>query len=355
VSQFVSGIARASLPKAVLLALVLVGVLASLPAGAAETDVSAKGRWVAISEPVTSQVKCDWPGLTAGVTVDRSNGDVYMVVAGQGIWKSADRGATFARVDGKAVGGRCETGYSLCADPNGGRLYCFMLDGPSGRTLDRGKTWEPLAQQGRGWDYAAVDWSVAKPQVIYALEHESGGKIWLSTDGGKSWKSLGVDPEIREGWPFGVGVVDAQTLVRWRGRGGIERSLDLGATWTKVSDEVAVSHVMVVLKDACYWLGEKGLLVSRDKGATWAVQGQPVQAAWGPYFGKDEQHIVMVGKSGIQETTDGGRNWQFVAALPDELKELKVHPGWYLNFAFDPVHNVFYASQMGKPTYKYER
>lgn len=343
------------LNRAVLAAFALMGLLPSVSSVAAETSVGAKGRWVAISEPVTSQVKCDWPGLTAGVTVDRTNGDVYMVVAGQGIWKSADRGAAFSRVDGKTVGGRCETAYSLCADPNGGRLFCFMLDGPSARTLDGGKTWERLAQEGRGWDFAAVDWSVANPRVIYALEHESGGKIWLSADGGKSWKSLGIDPEIRVGWNFGVGVADAETLLRWRAKNGIERSLDFGATWTKVSDEVPVSHVMVVLKNACYWLGEKGLLVSRDKGATWAVQGQAVRAAWGPYFGKDEQHIVAVGKSGIQETTDGGRNWQIVAPLPDELKEMRVHPGWYLNFAFDPVHNIFYASQMGKPTYRYER
>ena len=354
-SKFVSRIVSPGLTRVVLLALALVGAAASRPAGAAEAPHNGKGRWGAISEPVTSQVKCDWPGLTAGVTVDPSNGDVYMVVAGQGIWKSTDKGASFTRVDGKAIGGRCETGYALCADPNGQRFYCFMLDGSSGRTLDGGKTWERLAQQGRGWDYAAVDWSVEKPRVIFGLEHESGGKVWLSSDGGKGWKSLGVDPTIGVGWPFGVGVVDAKTLLRWRGRGGIERSRDLGATWSKVSDEVPVSHVMVVIKETCYWLGEKGLLVSRDKGATWAVQGQPVQAAWGPYFGKDEKHMVVVGKSGIQETADGGRNWQFVAALPDELKDLNVPPGWFLNFAFDPVNNIFYASRMGKATYKYER
>ena len=99
-----------------------------------------KGQWVAVHEG------------TGGVTVDRSNGDVYVVVTGkeifkergQGVWKSTDQGATFARVDGDVIGGRCETGYGLCHDPNGKRLYCFMLDGTErlhpGRRQDVGET-----------------------------------------------------------------------------------------------------------------------------------------------------------------------------------------------------------------------
>ncbi len=131
---------------------------------------------------------------------------------------------------------------------------------------------------------------------------------------------------------------------------------------------------MAVFEGTCYWLGEKGLLHSSDKGATWSVEGDPIQipslngpnlpgrtglfaappAAWGPYFGKDARQIVAVGKGGIFETTDAGKHWQAVGTLPAELKDLD-RPGWFLNFAFDPVHNIFYASRMGKPTYKFQR
>src|SRR5689334_19507999 len=92
-----------------------VGVPAIGPANGSDQRSS----WASISDAATSSVKTDWPGLTAGVAVDRSNGDVFMVLSGQGIWKSTDQGATFKRVDGGAVGGRCETGYGLCADPAG--------------------------------------------------------------------------------------------------------------------------------------------------------------------------------------------------------------------------------------------
>ena len=330
----------------------LISVLLSVTSVlAAEAHSTAKGQWLPVHEG------------TGGVTVDRSNGDVYVVVTGkeifkergQGVWKSTDQGATFARVDGNVIAGRCETGYGLCHDPNGKRLYCFMLDGQSGFTLDAGKTWEPLGKVNRGWDFAAVDWSVEKPQTIFGFEHENGGKIHLSSDGGKTWTKLGEFPKDARGQTFGVGVVDAKTLVRWSSTaGGIERSLDTGATWTKVSDEMPQGHVMVVFKGVCYWVGQKGLLVSKDKGATWASQGQPVSAAWGPYFGKDEKHIVVAGKGGVQETTDGGQTWSLVAPLPDPFKN-PPGPGWFLNFAFDPVNNLFYASWMGKPTYRYKR
>src|SRR4051794_7133543 len=109
---------------------------------AARGDDKDKGKWVPISESVTSKVKPGYPGKgTAGVAVDPSNGDVYMVVSDQGMWKSTDKGETFTRVDGKAIGGRCETGFALNFDPAGKRLACFMIYGSCASTDDGGKTW----------------------------------------------------------------------------------------------------------------------------------------------------------------------------------------------------------------------
>src|SRR5262245_28224990 len=107
-------------------AAVLVSITLSTVSSAAEDPQ--KNQWLPIHEG------------TGGVAVDRTNGHAYIVVTGkeifkergQGIWKSTDAGVTFSRVDGDIVAGRCETGYGLCLDPNNaGRLYCFMLDGPS--------------------------------------------------------------------------------------------------------------------------------------------------------------------------------------------------------------------------------
>ena len=109
------------LKSCLLLAIAMCGWVGASSASAAE-----KGVWKPISHGVTSQVKPGYPGKTAGVAVDPATGDVFMVVPDQGLWKSTDHGGTFARVDDKAIGGRCETGFALDFDPAGKRLMCFM-------------------------------------------------------------------------------------------------------------------------------------------------------------------------------------------------------------------------------------
>src|SRR6187399_2319589 len=111
-----------------------------------KTDAS----WVDVSSKIVEKLteagqKTAWPGETAGVAVDPTSGDVYMIVTGQGVWKSTNAGKTFTRVDGGKVGGRCETSFALNADSGGKRLACFMLDGKCAWSGDSGKTWTAFA------------------------------------------------------------------------------------------------------------------------------------------------------------------------------------------------------------------
>ena len=332
----------------VMLALIGLDATAAEPAGA-------EAKWVAISDSVVKPLvasgqKIGYPGETAGVSVDPANGDVYMIVPGQGIWKSADQGMTFARADKGEIGGRCETGYALNMDPaGGGRLACFMLDGKCAMTLDAGTTWQPFAGVGRNWDYAAVDWSAKEPRNIFAALHESGGKYYISTDAGAHWTKLGEDKIFDN--KGGVGIFDDKTLVMTKGE-GILRSIDAGATWTKVSDLTPNGRVVRVYKNVAYWLSAGGLLVSTDKGATWSIQGTSTYATLGPWF-KDENHLTAAGSKGVVETQDGGKTWSTIAPLPEKFSMPKA--GWFANLGWDPVHNIFYASQMGKPAYRLQK
>ena len=109
-------------------------------------------------------------------------------------------------------------------------------------------------------------------------------------------------------------MVDSGTLLLHRkDRAGIERSTDDGASWTTVSKLDPRSRVAVVFKGAVDWVGAEGLMVSKDKGKTWRVQGTPVDAIMGPFFGGDENHIVVVGHSGFSETVDAGKTWKTVS------------------------------------------
>ena len=298
--------------------------------------------WVNISDSVTATLKPGYAGPTAGVTVDRASGDVYFVVSDQGLWKSSDHGQTFARVDEKNIGGRCETGWALNFDPNGQRLFCFMIYGSSALTTDGGKTW--AKSKVSHLDFGAVDWEDTGKRLL-ALRHESGGMLTTSDDGGATWKDL------EKGFS-GLGVFDSKTFVGTKEKTkGIFRSTDAGATWAQVSDHTPFGAVPVVFKGTGYWATGKGLLTSTDKGATWSPLGGAVDASFGPFFGKDATHFVVVGKSGFQETKDGGQTWQAAAPLPAGFNAGRVGP----NYAWDPKVNIFYASTMTKPTFKLAR
>jgi hypothetical protein len=311
-----------------------------------------QGKWVCISDGALAElagkgIKTAWPGKTAGIAADRTTGDVYMIVSGQGVWRSSDKGATFARVDNKTVGGRCETGYTLRTDPAGKRLACFMLDGKSARTDDGGKTWTSMKNVLRGYDWAAVDWSGKQVKTIFALVHECGGIGAVSRDGGKSWKEIGKKY-------FAVGVFGSDVLVCGKEKEkGVLRSTDGGKNWTKVCDATPIG-AMTVFQGVGYWLSDKGLLTSADQGKSWRVSAETSGAAWGPYFGKSKLHLAVVNGKGFQETSDGGKTWRTIAPYPPGLKGKYNNRGWFLNFAWDPVGKVCYVSRMGQSAWKCE-
>lgn len=311
-------------------------LLVSLVANAGNAE------WINISDSVTAQVKPGYAGPTAGVTVDPASGDVFMVVNDQGLWKSSDHGATFARIDDKNIGGRCETGWALNFDPAGQRLFCFMIYGSSAMTTDGGKTW--AKSKVSHLDYGSVDWGDTGQRLL-AIRHESGGMLTTSDDGGATWKDL------EKGFN-NCGVFDRNTFVTTKAKEkGIFRSTDVGATWTQVSSNTPAAAVPVVFKGNGYWATGKGILMSKDKGATWSELGPPVDASFGPLFGKDENHFVVVGRSGFSETKDGGKTWQPAAPLPAGFGVNRVGP----NYAWDVKKDIFYASTMTKPTFKYQR
>src|SRR4026207_2547409 len=137
----------------------LAAVFLSISARAAE-------QWVDSSTPLLGKltnngVKVGWPGGCSGVVVDRLNGDVVIKVVGQGLWRSSDRGANWARIDNNTVSGRDETGWATTVDQNDSRrMASFSLDGLAGWTTD-GKNWKSFTNNGRNWDYGAEGWGSA--------------------------------------------------------------------------------------------------------------------------------------------------------------------------------------------------
>lgn len=326
--------------------------LAAINASFAEAKQGETNDWVNISDSVVAAFTnsggvIPWPGNTAGVAVDRPSGTLYLDVCNVGLWRSTDHGNHFQRVAEGQISGRCEFGYALNCDPAGSRMACLLLDGKGGLTLDGGKTWRPFAGVGRNWEYGAVDWSDPQAKAIFADRHESDGEKYVSSDAGAHWKFIGKHPEFTS-----LGIFDARTLVAGTAA-GILRSSDGGETWTKISELHPVGRLAVYFKGMTYWLAKEGLITSRDKGVTWQKIGANPDAGWGPFFGKDAQDIMAADDQGFWQTTNGGRTWQRIAALPTFKGGLTPKlPGQFLSVAWDPGANILYASRMGSATYR---
>jgi hypothetical protein len=333
--------AKPMLPLAVAAAFVLLGLApVAWPA-------DGLGQWTSISDGAIAALAAEgkqpgWPGGCGGITVDRATGDVYLVICDQGLWRSEDHGTRFQRVDGGAVGGRCEYGFSLDGDPESSRLMCFMIYGGSALIANRGAA--HVGSSGSHLDFGATDWSDGKTMI--AIHHESGGKACVSLDGGGGWRDL--EAGIRC-----VGVFSATTFVCAKeGQPGTFRSSDGGATWAKVSELTPKGRALRCFKSRGYWTSAQGLMVSADQGATWSIQGAPIDAANGPFFGRDESHLAVVTREGVMESTDAGASWRQLAPPPPGVSFSDASQ--FANYGWDWRNGIVYFSTMGHPALRYQ-
>jgi photosystem II stability/assembly factor-like uncharacterized protein len=321
--------------------------------------------WVDISTPLVNSLiadgkTIDYPngGGCAGVAVNRLNGDVFIKVQGQGIYKSTNQGSSWVRIDGNKVSGRNESAFAWDMDQaNPTRMANFSLDGNAGYTAD-GTAWKTFAQPWyRNWDFGSVDWSDPQAKLIIACAHESGGQVHLSTDGGTTFTQMSLNIVTSGGVDAAsavsmVGVLDANTLIYCKGD-GIYRSANRGSAWSKVSTLNTLTRNPKLFKGVAYLGNSSGLLVSIDNGLTWAQKGATLVINQGPYFGADENTMVAVNQQGLYKTTNAGTSW---TKLPPTIPatQFPFDPRWPGHFTWDPIHNIAYSSAMGNAAQKWE-
>lgn len=334
-----------------LIAACALALAALCAAGARAEDDKPAPAWVALWQDAyegIGEIRFDPERMATAVAADRSTGEAYLSMWNLGIWKSTDGGKRFVRVDGGKISGNgCGPiqGNSFFVVPDGGLLATFNMNngpGPSGCSYDGGKTWTSFEAVGRNWDFGAMDF---QSRHVFAARHEDDG-LHVSTDGGKTWTRL----ERERGGITGLAVLGTVLLLSDGRR--IERSEDDGKTWAKIADFGATGPALV-FKDRVYWLDEsrRSVLVSGDQGKSWAVLGVPApgKATLGPYFGKDENHVLVAGRDGILESTDGCKTWKLAVELPQDFASV------LFSIAYDPVHDVFYAAARSRPVMKYAR
>lgn len=105
------------------------------------------------------------------------------------------------------------------------------------RSRDGGQTWATAAEQIGNLDVHNIAVSAGPPKTVFVLVNND---VWLSTDDGESWRSLGVRQQFApHGYPRGIAVKpdDPQVIYITLGdatpgrTGVVLRSTDTGRTW----------------------------------------------------------------------------------------------------------------------------
>ncbi len=271
---------------------------------------------------------------------------------GNGVYKSMDAGVTWTHL-GLAATHHIGRIVVHPADPN--IVYVAALGdlwGPNPergvyKSTDGGTTWTKVLfiNDDTGVSDIAID--PQSPNILYAAAYQRrrtvfgydgggpGSGLYRSTDGGAHWTKLGGE-KLGKGLPttgdIGRCAVDiyrgnsniVYALIEHSTLGGVYRSEDKGATWTRMSETNPRPSYFSQIRidpnnDKKIWLGGVNMYMSEDGGKTF-VQTRfhdvhsDVHAIW--IDPADSDHILSGNDGGVWVTYDSGRNWRHINNLP---------------------------------------
>lgn len=227
------------------------------------------GEWVNVTSNLAG---LDSMCGNSGLIVTKPDTDqVIAGIAQQGLWSSTDAGQSWGQVRGST-----KITMSLSAvifDPmDSTRQWVVGNHAPPYLfgTTDDGKTFNDLTEGSDlpGLDYVSVDYADPKRDFMLVGWHEIAQGVSRSTDGGKTWESIGKGlPKVFCSTPV---VIDAQTYLVGCQDGQIMRTTDGAKTWVKVSDQGSNRAPVQASDGVLYWVSIDGSLVaSDDSGETW--------------------------------------------------------------------------------------
>ena len=277
-----------------------------------------------------------------------SDGIRSNVIAGKGMYKSTDAGASWTAIGLEAAG---QIGNLAVhpTDPN--RVYAAALGSPFGRneqrgvfrSTDGGATWEKVLFVSDSTGAYGLSMNPENPDVLYASLWRGERKPWTiisgcadpcqagiykTTDGGDTWTQVLAAADMPDGL---IGKIDVSVspanpdriyaLVEARPEAeGLYRSDDAGATWTLVNDRPQLMgrpfyytnvHAHPTDPDVVYVNGNVGEFSrSDDAGASFKRIRTPHVDNHDMWINPDNPDIMIQSNDGgANVTLDGGQTW----------------------------------------------
>ncbi len=215
------------------------------------------------------------------------------------------------------------------------------------KTTDGGRSWKRILYVDERTGGAELAMDPGNPNKIFAgmwqfrrwpWGFRSGGPgsgLYVTLDGGDTWKKLTADDGLPKGLLGRIGVAFARSqpsvvyaLVEAEGKNAVLRSDDGGASWQTTNTDAdtterpfyyAEIRVDPQRPNRLYDLTSR-LRVSEDGGRTFHLLGQS-REIHGDYHAlwidpNDSRFMVVGEDGGVGISRDRGENWQFAANLP---------------------------------------
>jgi photosystem II stability/assembly factor-like uncharacterized protein len=289
---------------------------------------------------------------------------------GDGVYRSDDGGKTWKNMGLK----QSEHIGRIVVDPRDSNIIYVAaqgpLWGPGGdrglfKTTDGGKSWKKVLSSSENTGVTDVVLDPRKPDTLLAAAYQRRRHVWTlidggpesalykSTDAGNTWTKLKSGLPTEDLGRIGLAMAPANPDIVYAiieatdKKGGIFRSIDLGATWERRNefDQQAqyYAHVVVDPKnpDRIYVMNVH-IMVSDDGGKTLQRLGSKFKHVdnheiW--IDPKDTNYYLVGCDGGVYESFDRGANWRFHANLPiTQFYDITVdHDG--------PFYNVYGGTQ----------
>lgn len=315
------------------------------------TATAAPADWRPIATELLAREKTGFGGL-CGVAVERDTGRLFVDLSDRGVFTSADRGKTWARLDVSPPKGRTETPGCMMLDPTGKTnrlLLPLVYGGPIAVGTTGTGAWRTLDKASVHVDWCAADWTDPEMRFLLALKHEANGLLLRSRDGGKTFTDLGKGHG--PAWVFDKDTaVVTRTKSKTDTKGGVVRTTDGGETFAPVADFTPTALPRPG-PDGLYWLADGALHRTTDAGKTWAKLGAVKDGRYGPVFGKAAGQLFVLTGGGVVESTDGGAKWSAPVPPPPALKGVSALT-W---LDYDPTADTLYLMKMGSDLYALDR